>query len=290
MSVAMFFDIFPWMFLLSMALVGLMVGSFLNVIIYRLPIMMENDWKAQCRIILDLSEPQEEVHKKPYNLIVPRSQCPSCNNPVAAKDNIPILSYCLLGGRCRHCKARISPRYPLIELITALVTIFIAWKYGFSLQTVLMCLFSWSLICLTMIDIDKQLLPDDITLPLLWLGLASNLLNVFTTIQSAVIGAILGYGILWLIFVVFKTLTGKEGMGYGDFKLLAMLGAWGGWQVLPFIILLSSLLGSIIGIALILFRGHQRTSPIPFGPYLAVSGWIGLIWGHEIIAYYLGFF
>ncbi len=280
---------FPFMFLVAMLLLGLIVGSFLNVIIYRLPIMMETDWKQQCRLLLEL-EPESKKPEKTFNLVHPRSRCPNCHHQISAIENIPVISYLFLGGKCSHCGQKISIRYPLIELLSGLAAFFIAWKYGPTIQTLFICLLTWALISLTMIDFDKQLLPDDITLPFLWLGLLCNLFDMFTSLQASVIGASLGYGILWSIFILFKLLTGKEGMGHGDFKLLAMLGAWMGWQSLPLIILLASLSGSIIGILIIIFRGHERTIPIPFGPYLAISGWISLIWGEEIIRFYLGYF
>jgi leader peptidase (prepilin peptidase)/N-methyltransferase len=289
MAFVEYFEMFPFMFLVSMALLGLFIGSFLNVIIYRLPIMMETDWKQQCRLLLEI-EPESKKPEQTFNLIHPRSRCPNCRHPISAIENIPVISYLFLGGKCSHCSQKISIRYPLIELLSGLAALFIAWKYGPTIQTLFICLLTWALICLTMIDFDKQLLPDDITLPFLWLGLLCNLFDMFTSLQASVIGAMLGYGILWSIFILFKLLTGKEGMGHGDFKLLAMLGAWMGWQSLPLIILLASLSGSIIGIIIIIFRGHERTIPIPFGPYLAISGWISLIWGEEIIRFYLGYF
>lgn len=289
MAIVEYFEMFPFMFLVSITLLGLIVGSFLNVIIYRLPIMMETDWKQQCRLLLEL-EPESKKPEQTFNLVHPRSRCPNCRHPISTIENIPVISYLFLGGKCSHCGQKISIRYPLIELLSGLAALFIAWKYGPTIQTLFICLLTWALICLTMIDFDKQLLPDDITLPFLWLGLLCNLFDMFTSLQASVIGAMLGYGILWFIFILFKLLTGKEGMGHGDFKLLAMLGAWMGWQSLPLIILLASLSGSIIGILIIIFRGHERTIPIPFGPYLAISGWIGLIWGEEIIRFYLGYF
>ncbi len=285
MSISMFFEIYPGIYLVSMALLGLAIGSFLNVVIYRLPIMMETDWKDQCRVLLDMGPATME--KQTYNIITPRSRCPQCEHPIPALHNIPVLSYLILGGRCGYCKHKISIRYPLVELMTGILTVFIAWKFGFTLQTLFICLFTWALICLSLIDIDKQLLPDDITLPFIWIGLGCNLFGIFTDIQSSVIGAMLGYVILWCIFIIFKTLTGKEGMGYGDFKLLSMMGAWMGWQILPLIILISSLAGSVIGILLILFRHQDKNVPIPFGPYLAISGWISLIWGDQIISFYM---
>ncbi len=301
-----------------MAVLGLLVGSFLNVVIYRLPIMMEQEWRKQCCEFLNLPSAEsmetvsqtnkpllksrsmprfwrrlqekrrkpEKIHE-PFNLVRPRSRCPHCHNLIRAINNIPVISYLLQKGKCKNCNNKISLRYPLIELLTGLLTGYIAWHFGYNLQTLFAVILTWSLICLSMIDFDYQLLPDDITLPLLWLGLACNIFNLFTDIYSSLIGAMLGYGILWIIFISFKLLTGKEGMGYGDFKLLAMLGAWLGWEMLPLIVLLSSMLGSVIGVSLILTGKQGRNKPIPFGPYLAVAGWIALIWGQEITDIYL---
>jgi len=270
-----------------MFILGLLVGSFLNVVIHRLPIMMEREWRAQCRLLLNLQEKAEDSDHKKYNLIVPRSSCPHCLKPIRNMDNIPVISYILLRGKCRHCTAPISMRYPAVELITAVLTGLIAWHFNYELKTIFAVLLTWALLCLVVIDIDKQLLPDDITLPFMWLGLICNLFHVFTDPVSSLIGAMLGYSVLWLIFILFKIMTGKEGMGHGDFKLLAMLGAWTGWQMLPLIILLSSVLGSIAGIGFMIFRNYKHDRPIPFGPYLALSGWIALLWGVDINRLYL---
>jgi leader peptidase (prepilin peptidase)/N-methyltransferase len=270
-----------------MFVLGLLVGSFLNVVIYRLPVMMEREWKLQCQSLLGLTSNSGSQADAPFNLVRPRSRCPHCHHLIPAFNNIPVLSYLILRGKCKYCNNRISLRYPFIELLTGVLTGFLAWHFGYTPQAFFAMIFTWSLICLTMIDFDHQLLPDDITLPLLWLGLACNLFNMFTNIYSSLIGAMLGYGILWVIFIGFKLLTGKEGMGYGDFKLLAMLGAWLGWEALPLIVLLSSLLGAVVGITLIVTGKQDRTNPIPFGPYLALAGWIALIWGHEITDIYL---
>lgn len=285
---ATFFQTYPDFFVFCMALLGLAVGSFLNVVIYRLPIMMERDWRKQCRQLLELDNKNgDKVSDRPLNLFLPRSRCPHCSNTISARDNIPLVSYCLLRGRCRHCKQQISIRYPLIELLSGTVSALLAWHFGFHLQFLFAAVLSWSLICLSFIDLDHQFLPDDITLPLLWLGLIINMFGLFTDIHSSLLGAILGYSVLWIIFVVFKLLTGKEGMGYGDFKLLAMLGAWLGWQQLPFIILASSLAGVITGLFLILFSGQDRSTPFPFGPSLAAAGWVALLWGNDITRFYL---
>jgi len=274
----------PAFFITTIAILGAMVGSFLNVVIHRLPIMMERQWHQQCAELNDHAQTNEP---SPYNLAKPDSSCPHCGHKIRAIENIPIVSYLFLKGKCAGCDAKISPRYPIIETITATLSAFIAWHFGFGWEATAALLLTWSLIPLTMIDIDHQLLPDAITLPFLWLGLTLNLFGVFTDISSAVIGALMGYLILWSIYWAFKLLTGKEGMGYGDFKLLAMLGAWMGWQLLPVVILLSSLVGAVIGIALILFRGRDRSIPIPFGPYLAIAGWIALVWGNDITSSYL---
>ncbi len=274
----------PFWLVLIVSVLGLLVGSFLNVVIYRLPIMMERDWKAQCEELNNqTSEPIA-----PFTLSVPRSRCPHCNHVITAIENVPVISYLFLGGKCKQCKATISKRYPLIEALTGLLSGIVAWHFGFEWACLGALLLTWSLIALTFIDIDHQLLPDSITLPLLWLGIAFNLFNVYTDLSSSVIGAMAGYLSLWLVFHGFKLVTGKEGMGYGDFKLLAALGAWFGWLILPSIILLSSFVGAIVGVLLIIFRQHKRNIPIPFGPYLAAAGWIALVWGDAITYAYLG--
>jgi leader peptidase (prepilin peptidase)/N-methyltransferase len=248
--------------------------------------MMEDDWRKQCCELLEINNSDEKL-KPAFNLVHPRSQCPQCGHKIRALENIPVLSYLALKGKCATCHKPISIRYPLIEISSAIFAAIIACYFGFGLQAAFAVLLTWALICLTMIDIDQQLLPDDITLPFLWLGLACNLFGLFTDIYSSLIGAMAGYGILWCVYILFKLVTGKEGMGYGDFKLLAMLGAWLGWQMLPVIILVSSFLGAIIGISMIIFRSHDKSIPIPFGPYLAVAGWIALLWGHEITSSYV---
>ncbi len=278
----------PAFFIVVVGLNALVVGSFLNVVIHRLPKMMERDWKTQCEEFLFPDKPQPADASPRYNLVVPRSACPSCNRQIAAVENIPILSYLALRGRCRGCGARISARYPAVEALTALLSIVAATHFGVTAATLFALLLVWSLIALAFIDADTTLLPDDITLPLLWLGLMVNVFGVFTTLQSAVIGAAAGYLILWSVFWVFKLITGKDGMGYGDFKLLAALGAWLGWQLLPVIILLSAAVGALVGILGILFMGREKGAKLPFGPYLAAAGFIALLWGKQLTTWYLG--
>lgn len=270
-------------FIASIFVLGLLVGSFLNVLVHRLPLMMHREWLHQCHDMLELPETETEV----LTLSKPRSRCPHCGHAITALENIPVLSYLLLRGRCKACKAPISKRYPLIELLTAIISGIVAWHFGFGFAAMGALFLSWALIALTCIDIDHQLLPDSITLPLLWLGLIFNLFGIFTDLHSAVIGAMAGYLSLWLVYHAFRLATGKEGMGFGDFKLLAALGAWLGWQALPMIILLSSLVGALVGIGLILFKQQHRDKPIPFGPYLAAAGWLALVWGDALTQGYL---
>ena len=266
-------------------LVGAFLGSFLNVVIHRIPIMLEHGWKSECQELLN---PDSESLKLPkYNLSVPRSQCPACSHKITAIENIPVISYLFLRGKCRGCGIKISAQYPLVELLTAFLTMIVVWRFGFSWQSLGGVLLTWSLIALSGIDIKTHLLPDNITLPLLWLGIIFNFFTTFTDLSSSVLGAIFGYLALWSVFHLFKLITGKEGMGYGDFKLLAALGAWLGWQSLPLIILLSSAVGAVIGITMIVTKLQERSQPIPFGPYLAVAGWIAMMYGNEIIALYL---
>ncbi|MEQ1488118.1 MAG: A24 family peptidase [Methylotenera sp.] len=262
---------------------GLMVGSFLNVVIHRLPKMMEREWHNNC---LEL-QGKEVTQAVKYTLAHPRSACPSCGHMITALENIPVISYLFLKGKCSGCKTAISMRYPLIEALTGILIGLVSWKFGYSSITLFAWIFTFALIALTFIDFDTQLLPDDITLPLLWLGLLFNLNNGFTDIKSAVIGAVAGYLILWSIFWAFKFATGKEGMGYGDFKLLAAIGAWFGWQLLPAVILLSSVLGAVIGISLIVFTKRGREVPMPFGPFLAIGGVAALFLGPQLASYYL---
>ncbi|AQA19765.1 prepilin peptidase [Halioglobus japonicus] len=264
---------------------GLIVGSFLNVVIHRLPIMMESRWRRDCCELLEVEPEKEEPQ---LTLATPNSHCPACQAPIKPWQNIPVLSYLLLGGSCANCGVRISVRYPIIELLTGLMTLALAWFFPPSPALLGAMLLTWALIALTMIDIDHQLLPDDITLPLMWLGLLFNLCGTFVPIEQAVIGAMGGYLSLWSVYWIFKLLTGKEGMGYGDFKLLAALGAWLGWQMLPLIILLSSVVGAVVGIGLMIARNRGREVPIPFGPYLAAAGWLALIVGDTLNSTLLG--
>lgn len=270
---------------LATAFLGLCIGSFLNVVIHRLPRMMEQDWRLQCAE-LSGSEPNST---EPLNLATPPSRCPACGHRIGPLENIPVISYLILRGKCSSCGTGISPRYPLVEVFTGLISAYLAWRFGWTWQVIGALCLTWALIALTFIDFDTQLLPDAITLPLLWLGLLFNLFGTFTDLQSAVIGAMAGYLALWSVYWLFKLATGKEGMGYGDFKLLAALGAWLGWQMLPAIILLSSLVGAIVGIALIVLARHGRNVPIPFGPYLAAAGVIALLWGKQLTQAYFGF-
>jgi leader peptidase (prepilin peptidase)/N-methyltransferase len=260
---------------------GLCVGSFLNVVIHRLPKMMQCAWEQQCAELRN--EPPSEETIAPYNLIVPRSTCPTCQHRITALENIPIVSWLFLRGKCSQCSARISIRYPLIELLGGLLAGLAFWFFGPSWQALAACILLWTLLALTFIDADTQLLPDDLTLPLLWIGLFVNLFDVFTTLPHAVIGAMAGYLSLWLVYWAFKLLRNKEGMGYGDFKLLAALGAWLGWPVLIPVILLSALAGALAGGALILFRGRDHNVPMPFGPFLAIAGAVALFFGPTIV-------
>ncbi|MBX9565206.1 prepilin peptidase [Aeromonas hydrophila] len=279
------FHSLPWLYFSLVFLFSLMIGSFLNVVIHRLPIMLEREWQAEYLGYFNPeAQPQQEER---YNLMVPRSACPHCGHTITAIENIPLLSWLWLKGRCRECQAPISARYPLVELLTSLLSLIVAASFppGWGLLAAL--LLTWVLVALTFIDLDKMLLPDQLTLPLLWGGLLFNLAGGFAPLADAVIGAMAGYLVLWSLYWAFKLLTGKEGMGYGDFKLLAALGAWLGWQALPIVLLLSSLVGAFIGIGLILLRNHHQNKPIPFGPYLAIAGWIALLWGDTITRWYL---
>jgi leader peptidase (prepilin peptidase)/N-methyltransferase len=264
-------------------ILGLLVGSFLNVVIYRLPKMMERDWHCQCAELRG----EEATASEALSLAKPRSRCPNCGHAITVLENIPVLSWLFLRGRCSDCRAPISIRYPMVEALTGLLTAFAAAHFGFGWTAAGAIFLLWCLIALTFIDFDTQLLPDSITLPLLWAGLLFNLSGTFTDLQSAVLGAIIGYLALWSVYWGFKLTTGKEGMGYGDFKLLGALGAWLGWQMLPLVILLSSLVGAVVGIALIVLAKQGRNVPIPFGPYLATAGLIALFWGKELTQTYL---
>ncbi|MDX7776866.1 A24 family peptidase [Aeromonas hydrophila] len=279
------FHSLPWLYFSLVFLFSLMIGSFLNVVIHRLPIMLEREWQAEYLGYFNPeTQPQQEER---YNLMVPRSACPHCGHAITAMENIPLLSWLWLKGRCRECQAPISARYPLVELLTALLSLVVAATFAPGWGLLAALLLTWVLLALTFIDLDKMLLPDQLTLPLLWGGLLFNLTGGFAPLADAVIGAMAGYLVLWSLYWAFKLLTGKEGMGYGDFKLLAALGAWLGWQALPIVLLLSSLVGAFIGIGLILLRNHHQNKPIPFGPYLAIAGWIALLWGDTITRWYL---
>ncbi|MBK6349918.1 MAG: prepilin peptidase [Proteobacteria bacterium] len=293
----------PWLLAACVFLVSLLVGSFLNVVIHRVPIMLEREWKAQAREMLvepghtdgtGAVDDRTEGALERYNLLVPRSRCPSCNAEITALQNIPVVSWLLLGGKCASCRTSISVRYPIVEFATAVLSAVVALHFGWHWQTLAALLFTWALISLTVIDLDHTLLPDVITIPLLWLGLLLSLswhaglaAPAPTDPSSAILGAVCGYLILWTVYWAFKLITGKDGMGYGDFKLLGALGAWMGWQMLPLILLLSAFAGAVIGIALIVLRGRDRNVPIPFGPYLAAAGWIALLWGPQIMGSYL---
>lgn len=286
------FRLVPWFFVGTAIVFGLLVGSFLNVVIHRLPIMLERDWKAQCIEYLGdnivLKDAETAGSNSKYNLVVPRSACPTCKQPITALQNIPVLSYVFLGGKCAGCKTRISIRYPLVEAMTGLLTGFLAWRFGVTWMAAFAIIYVWALIALTFIDADTTLLPDDITLPLLWLGLLVNTGGAFTDVSSAILGAAGGYLVLWTVYWGFKLLTGKDGMGYGDFKLLAAIGAWLGWQLLPLVILLSAAVGTVVGIAGILLKGRDKGAKLPFGPYLAAAGFIAMIWGQQLTSWYLG--
>ncbi len=283
----------PGFFLFGVFLFGLIVGSFLNVVIYRLPLMLKREWKCDCIDFLSDEFKSEKyklpscIDEKAFNLSVPRSRCPSCGHKITALENIPIISWLALRAKCSKCQTKISARYPSIELITALLSLLVAYHFGVQWYTLATLLLTWALIALTMIDFDTQLLPDNISLPFLWLGILVSLIHISPIpIENSIIGAMLGYMSLWSIYQLFKLVTGKEGMGFGDFKLLALLGAWLGWQALPLILLLSALVGAIVGISLIIFMGRDKSIPIPFGPYLASAGFISLLWGEEIKQFY----
>ena len=281
----------PPFFIFLAGLVGLLVGSFLNVVIHRLPKMMERDWRLQCAEINTPVAQQDEgkamAEPPVYNLHSPRSACPHCGHQITALENVPLLSYLALRGKCSKCGSAISMRYPIVEATSALLSAYAAWHFGFGLPGIAAILLVWALIALTFIDFDTQLLPDDITLPLLWLGIIFNMFNAFTTLSNAVAGAIVGYLVLWSVYWAFKLVTGKEGMGFGDFKLLAAIGAWLGWTMLPLVIMLSSVVGAVVGITLIVAAKHGRNIPIPFGPYLAGGALIALFWGPQLTQSYL---
>ena len=284
------FEAMPIFFYISVVLLSLIVGSFLNVVVYRLPKMLEREWYGECREFL-----AEEVSNVPakelpaMSLSKPDSTCPKCGHKIRFYENVPLLSWLFLAGKCSQCKNSISKRYPLVELTTAILSIVVAHTFGVSSITLFMLLLTWGLIALTLIDLDHMLLPDQIVMPLLWLGLLFNINAGFIPLQDAVIGAAVGYMSLYSVFWLFKLLTGKEGMGYGDFKLFALFGAWIGWQLLPLLILMASVVGAVVGISLIVFKGHKREQAIPFGPYLAVAGWVCILCGEGIWAWYLSF-
>lgn len=291
MTIAEVFQSEPWLLIASAFLFSLLVGSFLNVVIHRLPLMLDRQWREQADEIAG-KEPVDEANER-FNLVVPRSRCPSCGAAIKAHQNIPVLSYLLLRGRCAKCRTRISPRYPVVELVTALLSAAVAWRFGWHWQTLAGLAFTWALVALTVIDFDHQILPDVITLPLLWLGLLLSLAWSAGLLppapvdpRSAIIGAAAGYLSLWLVYWTFRLLTGKEGMGYGDFKLLSAIGAWLGWQLLPLVILLSSVIGAIVGLLGILLLGRNRQVPIPFGPYLALAGLLALFHGQLLTDWY----
>lgn len=283
----------PGLFVAACLVLGLMVGSFLNVVIYRLPIMLERQWREQCA---ELTGCQVEPAER-FNLLVPRSACPACKAPIRAWQNVPVLSYLLLRGRCASCSARISPRYPLVEALTGLASAAVAWKFGFGLPALAGLVLTWFLIALTFIDIDHQLLPDNLTLPLLWIGLLLSLWHgqvaagpIPVDTRASLIGAAAGYLSLWSVYHLFRLLTGREGMGYGDFKLLAALGAWLGWQMLLPIVLVAAMVGAVVGIVVLAAQGRSRSTPIAFGPFLAAAGWVMLLFGQEIVGNYLALF
>ena len=270
---------------------SLMIGSFLNVVIFRLPKMLEQGWKKECREFLadELAKPKSQNEEELITLSTPSSTCPSCQHKIRFYENIPVISWLVLRGKCSQCRSRVSLRYPLVELTTAILSVVIAAHFGVTFTTLFLLILTWGLVCLTLIDFDHMLLPDQITLPLLWLGLLVNLNGAIVPLNDSVIGAVAGYMSLFSIFWLFKLITGKEGMGHGDFKLVAVFGAWIGWQLLPLLILMASAVGAVIGISMMMFKNHQREQAIPFGPYLAIAGWITLLWGNGIWAWYLSY-
>ena len=285
----------PAVFVAVVFAFALMIGSFLNVVIFRLPLMMQREWREQCDDLM--KEPAPDIPEGRFNLVVPRSRCPSCGKPIKAWQNIPVLSYLLLGAQCANCQQAISVRYPLVEIATAALAAVCAWHFGFGWEALMAIGMTCVLVSISLIDADHQIIPDSIVIPLLWVGLLMSLFHplagadtLFISPRDAIIGALAGYLSLWSVYQLFKLITGKEGMGYGDFKLLAALGAWLGWKALPTIILMSAIVGAAVGIALIVFRGRDRRAPIPYGPYLAAAGWISMLWGETIKNAYLDLF
>jgi leader peptidase (prepilin peptidase)/N-methyltransferase len=286
------FEAWPVALPITAVLLGLVVGSFLNVVAYRVPIMMERAWRAQCEELKaqSFAPPPHAGADGRFDLWWPPSACPHCGAPIAGRHNVPVIGFLWLKGRCKSCGAAISARYPIVEACAALLGLVVAATLGPTWQTVAALGFAWTLLALTLIDLDHKLLPDSLTLPLLWAGLIVNLAGLFAPLSSSVIGAVAGYLALWTVYKLFKLVTGKEGMGYGDFKLLAAIGAWLGWQLLPVVILVSAVVGSIVGIALIMFGGRSSQTAIPFGPYLAAAGFIALLWGEELVRLYESWF
>ncbi|QSX34007.1 prepilin peptidase [Shewanella avicenniae] len=291
---------YPSIFVALSFVFAAVIGSFINVVIFRLPVMMKREWQQECNQFLEEYQPKayqvleqqqllQPLDKFPerFNLIVPNSTCPKCKTAIKPWHNLPILGWLMLGGKCAACKQQISSRYPIFEFLNGALVALLAWHFGPTIQFALAAIVTFALVAMTGIDLDEMLLPDQLTLPFLWLGIIANYFGVFTELPSAVVGAIAGYLSLWSVFWLFKLLTGKEGMGYGDFKLMALFGAWLGWQMLPLIILLSSLVGAVIGISMILFKNMGRNNPIPFGPYIALAGWIAMLWGNDIVSWYL---
>jgi leader peptidase (prepilin peptidase)/N-methyltransferase len=285
----------PTLFIGTCLVLGMLVGSFLNVVIYRVPIILDRQWRAQCAELHGSATPA--APSEPFNLIVPRSACPSCKAPITALQNIPVISYLVLKGRCARCGVGISARYPLVEALTGVLSALVAWKYGFGWPTAAAIVLTWFLVALTFIDVDTQLLPDSLTLPLMWIGLTLSLWGpqpgstpVPVDVHSSIVGALAGYLSLWSVYHLFRLLTGKEGMGYGDFKLFAALGAWLGWKMLLPIILIAAAVGAIVGIGLLVFRERDKAAPIAFGPFLAAAGWLILMFGNELVSGYLGMY
>lgn len=283
MNLWTFLAVQPVYFLVLATVLGLLVGSFLNVLVHRLPIMLERQWQREAQEVLDLPLVEHER----FNLSLPASHCPHCGHRIRPWENIPLLSYLLLRGRCSACKGAISARYPLVELACAGLSLVVAWHFGPGVQALAALLLTWCLLALSLIDAEQQILPDVLVLPMVWVGLIVNAFGVFVTLDAALWGAVLGYLSLWSVYWLFKLVTGKEGMGYGDFKLLALIGAWGGWQVLPMTLVLSSVVGALIGLCLLRWRKASLGTAMPFGPYLAIAGWIAVLWGDEMYASYL---